>query len=317
MYDGTTRNTCIGIDWSKFDKRLLHQLIRIVHRIWRQYFDFSQYEETSHWRGKTNPQRLENLWEWMCSAITGTPIELPDGTIWTWNWNGFGSGFQQTQLMDSFANAIMIYTCLTALGVNVNSRSFWARFQGDDSLIFFCEQMFRIYGNHFLEMMAEVALKYFNAKLQLKKSMIQSRVTGMSVLSYPNLMGIAYREEFDLLSHLYFPERPQDYPRLAASALGLAQAALGCSTRFHNLCEDIWNSIVKKRGIQPNYSALKWMVRIGLYESIDELAKAEFPSQISLMLKAWVVEKRSESLKEQQWPTKPDSKGGFYFIDSL
>jgi hypothetical protein len=319
IYEHGPPSTITGMDWSQFDKRLLHQLIRIVHRIWRQYFDFTQYEPTNEYPNANpgNPQKLENLWEWMCAAITDTPILLPNGELWKWNWNGFGSGYQQTQLMDTFANAIMIYTCLTALGVNVNSKLFWARFQGDDSIIAFFEQMFVIYGNDFLIMFSAAAEKYFNARLNVKKSFILGNAHKATVLSYPNHYGAPYRTEEDLLRHLMFPERPQDLGRLAASALGLAQAALGSSKRFHELCEYIFNKLVKQKGIKARWSQLKWMIRAGYYETIDQLKRTEFPSQLELLSLGVTRKQRSESENQRIWPTTPEAKDGFQFVNEL
>jgi len=308
--------TVLGVDWSQFDKRLLHKLISIVHDIWRSYFDFNLYEPTSKYPNATprNPERIERLWKWMCNSILNTPIILPDGKVWCWTRNGFGSGFQQTQLMDTFANAIMIYTCLFALGVNVRSKTFWSRFQGDDSILAFFERMFLIYGNHFLDMLAEAAMKYFNAKLNTKKSEIQDRVTGMSVLSYSNKFGIASRTEEDLLRHLFFPEYPQDLGRLAASAVGLAYANLGEHTRFHMLCEALFIKIVYNKKIDPNWKALKWMIRAGIVGTIDQLYQSQFPDQTCLQSMAYMHVPRSKEMNQQQWPTFATAQRDFYFL---
>jgi hypothetical protein len=160
-------NSILSADWSQFDNRLLHQLIRIVHRIWRSYFDFSHYEPTSFYPNSKpkNSSKLDRLWKWMTESILNTPILLPNGKLFRWLYSGFGSGFQQTQLLDSFCNAIMLTTCLSALGVNINSPNFWARFQGDDSISAFMERMHQLYGPHFLVMLAQTAEYYFNAKL--------------------------------------------------------------------------------------------------------------------------------------------------------
>jgi len=313
-------NTVLGADWSAFDKRLLHQLIKIVHKIWRSYFDFTKYEPTSTYPN-ANPKdsdRIERLWEWMCHAITDTPILLPDGTVWKWRWNGFGSGFQQTQLMDTFANAIMMYTCLLALGVNVSSPHFWARFQGDDSIMAFFERMFYIYGPGFLTMLAEAAEYYFNAKLSVKKSKIQARASGMFVLGYFNQMGLAYRTEEDLLRHLMFPERPQDFGRLAASAVGLAHASLGCCPRFYSFCKYIFDKIVHKKGIRIKWKALQWMIRANIFANIDQLKHAGFPAISMLREARYAMTYRTESEKQRMWPTTIRSnQSNFYFLNDV
>jgi len=312
-------NSVLGADWSQFDKRLLHALIRIVHQIWRSYFDFTKYERTSKYPNADpkDPRRIERLWEWMCHSITGTPILLPNGQLFEWMHTGFGSGYQQTQLMDTFCNAIMVYTCLLSLGVNVNAPGFWARFQGDDSIIRFFERMFTLYGATFLDMFADSAKYYFNGKLNIKKSDFSDRVTGQSVLSYKNWFGLPTRTDEDLLRHLFFPERPQDLGRLAASAVGLAQAAAGESERFHRLCEMIWYKLVIRKGVTPKWKALTWMVRAGMFETLDQLKTAEFPSRISLMANAFQYKRKTEASKQHQWPTQAGPRGKFYFLDSL
>nr|WGH72959.1 MAG: putative RNA-dependent RNA polymerase [Trichoderma atroviride partitivirus 1] len=313
-------NTIVGVDWSQFDKRLLHALIRWVHKIWRTYFDFSKYEETSTYPNATpgNSDRLERLWQWMCNAITNTPIILPNGQVWKWNWNGFGSGFQQTQLMDTFANAIMIYTCLLALGVNLLAKEFWARFQGDDSIMSFFERMFQIYGPGFLVMLEKSAEFYFNAKMNVKKSKIQEHASQMFVLGYFNSNGLAYRTDEDLLRHLMFPERPQDFGRLAASAVGLASASLGCSPRFYMFCRYIWNKLVHQKMVKPKWKALKWMIRARMYENIDQLKAMDFPPYDELLSRRFAMTNRTESEKQRQWPTTPKSStSAFYFLNDV
>jgi len=306
------------VDWSKFDKRLLHELITYVHNIWRSYFSFERYERTSKYpNAKTKEERLEALWEWMTTCIRETPIMLPNGELWEWTRNGFASGFQETQLMDTFANAIMVYTCLLALGVNIEHEHFWSKFQGDDSLLKFMENMFLLYGNNFLDMLAKAASFYFNAKLNAKKSEIQNKVTGMSVLSYSNKFGICSRTEEDLLRHLYFPERDRDYAKLAASAVGLAIASGGEYERFHKLCEKIFTHITIRWGLAPKWKAIEWMVRAHFYGSMEDLARVDFPTQLSLQASVYQYVSRKESEKQRQWPTYGKEEEDFYFLDSV
>jgi len=179
-------NTYISMDWSEFDRRLLHELIDDVHNIWRSYFDFSGYEPTTRYPDSSidDPERLERLWKWMTHGIKSTPIELPNGQVWMWNYNGFGSGYQQTQLMDTFCNMIMTYTVLSSLGVNIESERFHSRFQGDDGVLSFQEQKFQLYGRDFLSQMKRKAEYYFNAKLSDDKSSIGDNYSDIYLLGY-------------------------------------------------------------------------------------------------------------------------------------
>jgi len=311
-------NSFLAIDWSQFDKRLLHDLIDTVHDIWRSYFSFELYQPTSFYpqANPRNPQRIERLWHWMCYSIKHTPILLPNGELYKWTYSGFGSGYQQTQLMDSFSDIIMVLTCLSSLGINIKHDSFWIKVQGDDSLVGFFEYTYALYGPGFLDKLAESALFYFNAKLNIKKSLFQDRTDGLTVLGYFNINGFPYRTDEDLLRHLFFPEKLQNLERLAASALGLALAATGCSTRFHSLCEFIWNKLVHEYGITPNFSQLVWLQKTNIYSRLDEFATTkEFPTQIELRALCYQFPIRTENDKQRLWPTRAGTRGRFYFLE--
>ncbi|GFM95114.1 RNA-dependent RNA polymerase [viral metagenome] len=316
IHEHGTPNTILSIDWSQFDKRLLFQIIVIVHAIFRSYFDFTRYAPTSFYpQGKPkSPHHIERLWKWMTHSIMFTPILLPDGRLYQWQWNGFGSGYQQTQLMDTFANSIMILTCLSSLGINIKSEHFWIRIQGDDSLVSFFERVFDIFGPLLLVQLAAAAQYYFNAKLNVKKSQALRQLSGVTVLGYLNYYGLPFRTDEDLLRHLYFPERDQDWTRLAASAMGLAMAATGCSKRFHKTCEWIWNYLVIKRNVVPRFSALRWMERSNMIERAESLYGVPFPNRLNLRAEAWNNPTRTDSQQQRLWPTRPGPAGRFYFL---
>lgn len=319
VQENGTPNTYLSLDWSQFDKRLLFELMTLVHDIWRSYFDFSRYQPTSFYpNAKTNPIRIERLWTWMCYSILHTPILLPDGRLFKWTHNGFGSGYQQTQLMDSFANMIMILTCLSSLGISISSEHFWIRVQGDDSLIAFYEQMFAIYGPNFLTKLADSAQFYFNAKLSTKKSQISNQLNNMSVLSYFNSYGLPYRSDEDLLRHLMFPETPGPQEQLLAAAIGLAYSACGCSKRFHLLCQ-YTKQRLESKGKIPDPRSLRWMVRARIFEQdqIESMLLEPLPSRIELRASIWSHTPRSKAQRERLWPTEPGPRNRFYFLPTV
>jgi len=313
-------STVMTIDWSQFDKRLQFELITFVHMIWRTYFDFSKYEPTSFYpHASTDPSRIENLWNWMTYIIKYTPICLPNGELWMWLFNGFGSGYQQTQLMDSFANMIMILTVLSALGVNIKSKTFWIRVQGDDSLIRFFEHMHLIYGPGFMDKLSESALYYFNAKLNVKKSEISDRVMNLTVLGYFTRFGLPYRTDEDLLRHLMYPEGPRDWDTLYSSVIGLAYASLGCSERFYSLCKYIKEKMENKDKYILEERPLQWMIRTGLLteDAVETILTQPMPSRINLRSTVWIHTPRTNKQKERLWPTEPGSHGNFYFLQQV
>lgn len=314
-----TPNTYLSLDWSQFDKRLLFELIMIVHDIWRSYFDFSRYTPTSFYpNAKANPTRIERLWKWMCHSILHTPILLPNGELYKWTHNGFGSGYQQTQLLDSFANMIMILTCLSSLGIDIKHSSFWIRVQGDDSLIAFYEYIYVLYGPSFLPLLADSAMHYFNAKLSTKKSQISRTLTNMSVLGYFNSYGIPYRSDEDLLRHLMFPERPGPQDQLLAAAIGLAYSACGCSSKFHNLCQHIIDKLTAK-GYEPDPRSLSWMIRAKILEQeeLETMLYNPLPSRATMCANIWSHTPRSKVQKERLWPTEPGPRNRFYFLSTV
>nr|QDH87881.1 MAG: RNA-dependent RNA polymerase [Partitiviridae sp.] len=311
------RSTYISMDWSGFDRRLLHELITDVHKIWRSYFDFSSYSPTTRYpEPGMNAERIENLWDWMTHSIKHTPILLPNQEVWEWTHNGFGSGFQQTQLMDTFCNMIMTYTVLSSLGVNIESDDFKSRFQGDDAILGLPERKFDLYGRHFLAMMAKKAIFYFNAKLSDEKSGIGNHPNSLYALGYNNRYHKPYRTDVDLLSHLMFPENPQDYSRIAASAMGLAYASLGCSKPFYDLCHELWDHIVIQRGMTPDWRELRWMKRAGLNTVIESLENAPFPTFESLLALGLNYQPRTEAENQRLWPTEiHEIKGEIVFLN--
>jgi hypothetical protein len=309
-------NSFLAVDWSQWDKRLSFEMIDVVHMIWRKYFDFSRYEPTSIYPNAAPSQgeeSINNLWRWMCNSIKNTPILLPNGQLWKWNHSGFGSGYQQTQLMDTFANGIEILTVLSSLGINIKSKLFWYRIQGDDSLISFWERIADIYGPSFLTMISESAIFYFNAKLNVKKSRFSTRISDMTVLGYFTHYGLPWREDEDLLRHLYFPERPQHLGGTLSTVIGMAYANCGASKRFHDLTVSIWRDI-QNRNFYYEAQKTDWLRKITLGIELEGLDKGFIPERMELRAMAYSYPKRTETQIQNVWPTKPGPKGEFYFL---
>jgi len=306
-------HTILSLDWSEFDKRALHEVIDDVHIMWRSWFDFSSYEPTNYYPNASPSQdgSIDKLWQWMTDSIKHNPILQPDGKLYQWTRNGIASGFQQTQLLDSFVNTIMLLTTLSAAGVNIESRSFWIKVQGDDSLIAIPERMFQIHGTQFLDILAATSARYFNAKLSTQKSFISDDLNGQYVLGYFNRHGIPFRFDDDLLAHLFFPERDQRLEETASAAVGIAMASMGCSKVVYDICNDVHQFITKELGREPSPSSILWMVRANIITDIDP---TRMPSFDEVRWAARQVPHRTDSAKERLWPTKQESKNGFRFL---
>jgi len=312
---GTDRITAISADWSQFDRRALHSIIDDVHDSWHSFFDWNGFYQPTNFypNAHTDPTRLQNLWDWFTYNVKHLPISDPDGYLYRWTRNGIASGFQETQLLDSWVNGIMLLTTLSQLNVNISSPDFFFRLQGDDSLVVFPGDKFKIYGKRFLHMMSEIAEARFNAKLSVDKSNIHPSLQDVYVLGYYNRNGIAYRTDFDLLSHLLFPERPQDPPAIKSSALGLAMAAQGCSEPFYNVCKDVFDFLTKLEvDARP---ALTLQRKFKYLWNLDfTLDGSRMPTFFETWLQNFTTQGRSESDRQRTWPTDPAYTGGFHFL---
>jgi len=315
IYSRSKFNTVLSLDWSQFDKRALHEMIDDVHSIWREYFDFNNgYVPTNFYpESKTESQRLENLWRWTCHAIKHTPILLPDGRVFKWTRNGIASGFQQTQLLDSFINTIMILTLLSRLGINIESENFYIKVQGDDSLVVFPERTSTTHGRLFLSELASHALEYFNAKLSDTKSDISHDLNGIKVLGYKNNIMMPFRDDADLLSHLLYPERSFGLPELAASAVGITWASLGCSRIVYSVCKDVHAFLTEQLGIKPNYDSLTWLSKMG-QSSIDDYHITGMPGFLEVLLSAFSIESRTLKMRQRLYPIVKVRDEDFVFL---
>jgi len=315
LFSKGPHNTYMSIDWSQFDKRVLHEVIDDVHSIWRSYFTFEDgYVPTNFYpNSSTEPERIERLWRWMCHSVKYTPICLPDGRLYSWLNNGLMSGLQETQLLGSFIDCIMNLTLLSATGINIESPNFFIKVQGDDSLVAFPERLFQIQGQTYLKRLAELALEYFNAKLNTKKTQISNELHEIKVLGYSNRNMMPKRTDADLLSHLAFPERNFGLPELASACVGIAWATLGCSRAVYFVCKDVHSYLLDHLGVKPKASSFDWLQKMGTIDFTDYDVE-RFPTFEEIFNSTFSVAVRTKQMKERLFPTKPESAGGFVFL---
>ncbi|UZA97452.1 RNA-dependent RNA polymerase [Polygonatum partitivirus 1] len=247
--------TYFAFDWSRFDQQARHTVIDDIHEVWRTWFDFSSgycpttiYPETN-----PEPERLENLWQWMCSAVKKTPLLLPNGDLVEFRHSGIFSGFLQTQILDSCYNMVMIFTVLSRMGYDLSKIAL--KVEGDDSIGGILNTIPPYLYQSFLETFASYAKDYFGSTLNEKKSEISHTLEGMTVLKYRNHGCVPIRRWDELLAMLYHPERSQALPNLMARAVGIAYANCGMSTKVYRICEDIFNYL-RALDISPNPKGL-------------------------------------------------------------
>nr|ATS94412.1 RNA-dependent RNA polymerase [Podosphaera prunicola partitivirus 2] len=319
-------STFLSADWSGFDRFALFECIDDVHNMWRNWFDFTQYEPTraesgppgiqlSYPHSKTNPSKIENLWQWMCYSIKFTPIKGQSGQLYQWQYNGIASGYQQTQLIGSFVNSIYILTCLSDLGINIESDNFQLFVQGDDSLTGLPEIIANEDIPNFLERLAKVAKQRFNANLSVAKTAAGESLSDVEVLSYHNKCGIAYRDEAELLAHLLYPERFQTLEATVSCCIGIAYASMGCSRLVYDTCRDAYKFLTTQLKVEPDLKFLQDFFRVRGSPLTDDYRAPRFPTFDECFHQNFEVRSRSESEKQRLWPTNPSGDYGFHFIN--
>lgn len=308
-------NSVISADWSGFDHRALHSVIDDIHDMWRRWFDFDQGYEPSisdthdYSRTRTREEQIQRLWDWMCNAIKHTPIVAESGNVYRWRFNGIASGFQQTQLLDSFVNAVMLLTCLSSCGVNIDSDHFQALFQGDDSIVTFPE---RVDLPVFVKRLADEASRRFNAVLNTEKTTFGDWFDNIEVLSYRYSGGFAERDPAELLAHLLYPERPRHASEAAAACIGIAQAAMG-NRIVYDTCRDIFDFFVKELGIDPNFKSRFGHQTPGLLRWWEP-SLTRFPSFEETWAQNFETSFRSKEDMNRLWPIRPTGNG-FRFLN--
>nr|ABJ99996.1 putative RdRp [Vicia faba partitivirus 1] len=295
-------STVLTLDWSRFDKDARHTVIRDIHAmIMRPMFTFTEgYHPTISYPNApdTNPDRLENLWNWMTDAILTVPLMLPDGQLLQFNHSGIYSGYFQTQILDSIYNCVMIYTILSRMGFDLDK--FCIKVQGDDSLMI-SPYNYTLLEPSFLKTFGDYAKEYFGSTLNLKKSEILPSLDGAEVLKYRNHGTMPQREEIQLLAMLRHPERTASLPSLMARCIGVTYANCGNFNRVSRICEDIYK-FLQAGGFTPDPFGLPGGLRyrqnyIPSYVPID---LSHFPTYFENV--EHLQDPHKPILSEKHWP---------------
>nr|WAK75579.1 MAG: putative RNA-dependent RNA polymerase [Curvularia lunata partitivirus 1] len=249
------------VDWSGFDRYARHTVIRDLQScVLRPMFDFSHgYHPTQNYPDTqdTDPQRLENLWNWMCDSVLTTPLMLADGTLIQFRHSGIFSGIFQTQLLDTIYSLQMQFTILSRMGFDLDN--VLVKAQGDDSITaIVCSYLMT--AHWFLTMFVHYATIYFGAIVNHKKTEVLPTLEHAEVLRYRNRGGIPYRNRIELLAQLRHPERAITYQALMARTVGIAYANCGSDPLVYQICEDI-HQYLSKLGVKPDPAGLPSGVR--------------------------------------------------------
>jgi hypothetical protein len=252
----------LTLDWSGFDRFARHSVIRDIHaKVMRPMFSFNDgYWPTRDYpQTDADPERLENLWNWLTNAVLTTPLMLENGTLIEFQHSGIYSGYLQTQILDSMYNAVMVFTVLSKLGFDIEK--IWIKVQGDDSIIFLLYHVLSLFAMSFISMFTHYAKLIFGAVVNEKKSELLPSLENAEVLKYRNHAGQPYRDELALLAMLRNPERRSDLASLKARCIGIAYADCGVHPRVYQICEDIYMFLSQDESIGTNPIGLPGGIR--------------------------------------------------------
>lgn len=306
--------TWLAIDWRMFDKLVRYTIIDDVHLKWQSFMRLdSGYTPThSHPHTTISPSRIQNLWKHMSKAVKFTPVRLPDGSEYKRIHSTIASGLLQTQVLDSWINAIMLLTCLSALGIEISTELF-LKVLGDDSLVGLKELIPEEQFDQFLLDLASEAKQRFGAILNVKKSRISNKLQGLPFLGYTFNFSIPSRDPLALLAQLAFPERGWTIDTLAARAVGICYASHGQSKLVYNVCKDVYHFCVNVAKATPDpkgYSMLQYLMTV---TTIDVNTFPTFEALSANLLNP----SRDTKLDDRFWPPEvflQDNHCKFFFI---
>jgi hypothetical protein len=291
--------TCLMLDWKQFDKRALYDVFDDIEDCWMSYFDFDNGYQPTFFVPKSfaSSKRLRNLWFWTCHARRHIPVLLPDGRVLFRSYRGVPSGLFTTQYLDSFYNAVMIVTILSRLGIYININTM-LKLMGDDSITLL--PLFIPIAEHdnFMLKFSELALEYFDAIVNIKKSKMSERLEGAEVLSYANHNGLPSRDEFELAARFLWTKNLRPTPsQTMAQAVGIAYATADPSMRLYTVCKNVY-SYYADQGYTPDQPH----VHDAFYLSDLREFPSSFPSPDEIMNRLFSHSRRSKIVEAKYWP---------------
>jgi len=245
LFCGLLQQSFLTLDWSRFDKRAYFPLITEILKLVRTFLTFSDGYVPTHaapthpnWVEDDHALRLERLWFWTLDNLFKAPIILPNGDMYRRRFAGIPSGLFITQLLDSWYNYTMLATLLSALGFN--PKQCILKVQGDDSIIRLGVLIPPDQHESFMQRLLDLALEYFNAVINLKKSELRNALNGCEVLSYRNHNGLPHRDEILMLAQFYHTKARDPTPKsrwlkqldLRTLAAAITTACSGYSKTF-------------------------------------------------------------------------------------
>ena len=306
LYCGLLRRSFLTLDWSRFDKKAYFPLLRRIMYVVRTFLTFDEgYVPThaapyhSQWSHE-KAIRLERLWLWTLENLFEAPIILPDGRMYRRHYAGIPSGLFITQMLDSWYNYTMLATILSALGFN--PKHCIIKVQGDDSIIRLSTLIPEEMHSSFMDRLVELALYYFNAIINVKKSEVANTLNGREVLSYRNHNGLPHRDEIIMLAQFYHTKARDPTPEITmAQAIGFAYASCANHNRVLWVLKDVYN-YYKDLGYIPNRAGLSLTFGESPDLTMPEIPLDHFPTKSEIRRYFLCHEYHNEAQNARTWP---------------
>jgi hypothetical protein len=235
------------IDWSGFDQRLprvitdifwtdfLERVIICSHG-YAPTFDYPTYSDL-------NPDkmfiRLSNILWFLHTWYNNMVFITADGFPYVRTTAGVPSGLLNTQYLDSFGNLFLIFDGLIEFGCsNSEIYQIFLLVMGDDNSGFTLWSIAKL--EEFLSFFESYALTRYGMVLSKTKSVITVIRGNIETLSYKCNYGWPTRPLGKLVAQMCYPERGPRPKYTSARAIGMAYAACGMDSTFHNFCRDIY-----------------------------------------------------------------------------
>jgi len=242
-------NSYAMIDWSAYDQRLpwciieiyytdfLRKLIIISHG-YQPTYEYPNYPDLS---SDKLYSRMDNLLHFITSWYFNMTFVTADGFAYRRLYAGVISGQLPTQHLDSFGNLFMFFDALLEFEASPEEiATFKLYIMGDDNAIFSLWPITKL--QSFITFFEKYALLRYGMILSTTKSIITALRNKIETLGYQCNYGIPKRDVGKLIAQLCYPEHGMLRKYMSARAIGIAYAACGMDTTFHQFCKDVFHT---------------------------------------------------------------------------
>nr|UCW41654.1 RNA dependent RNA polymerase [Turkana Partiti-like virus 1] len=281
--DHTAKNysSYFTIDWSSYDQTLprvitdfyyqdfLESLI-VINKGYTSTINYRQHiPQPADVLFKKAHNMLNFLHEWYNSMVYVTS----DGYGYQRTCAGVPSGLFNTQYLDSVGNITLLIDALIEFGLTDTEIDDIKLFiMGDDNTGFTHMNIFEL--DKFVNFFGRYSKRRWNMDISLDKCKVTEDRSLIEVLGYSCNFGYAKRSIDKLVAQLCYPERGINIKYMSYRAIGIAYAAGGHSSTFHQFCERVYFIYYKDRVDITSDVRKKVVYHLpGIFRAVDNYAE--------------------------------------------